>query len=411
MVDEDNREQVAIDAESAADAKCDTHSHDVDAAAEVVPDEPAVQVGAELDELSMVELVPQPEIEDDVMTNVADVPVSEPADESPSKAEPVPQVNLAQDSDKHEAEVAAVEVAAESDSAEKDAAKQNTEQKNPGTNSGIALPSFVDRSETGVFGATSTKTGIPLPPRANNEPNDSVDKAVDAAMPEEDAQFPEPQQTVLSKHVEVKAVKEIEKEHSEVRAEFSDENSGHTQMEVEYTRTEVEEPKEEALSARQLGAALTASSLASFEPLLSLNEYPHLYTVLLDIKGVWQSTVSMDELMVAAARSDQSDRRNEEVKNWYTMRIKKLVVNALDFVWIAQAYNIDGDGLMIIDDEQLFTSLTGIKASEFKEMCSRGLINRNDFMALVQQFKLWEAEAFSPADYIFSHLRMERMVA
>ncbi len=443
MVDEENKEQGAIDAECAVEADCNAHPRAE--AEEVMPVEPAVQVGEKFgDDLSMVELVPQPEIEAAAMpSNVEaehdlNVSVTEAealhdieTHKSPDAAEPAPQVSLAEedivgqeaDVDLDEIHVAESYVPTSSDStdsgnnaemvssAEHDAAASDTEQKKRGTNSGIALPSFIDRSETGVFGSVGTKTGIPLPPRADDEPKDNDEKAANAVTPIADEQLHEQQYTVISKHEEVEEIKETEGEYSELRSEFSDEDDQYTQAGVDYTQTEVEEPQEELLSARQLGTALTENNLLSFDPLASLTNYPHLYTALLDVKGVWQSSVSMDELIVAAARAEQSDRRNEEIKSWYAMRIKKLVVNVLDFIWIAHAYNMDENGSLVIDDEQLFTSLTGVNASDFKELCSRGFINRNNFIALVRQFKLWEAETFSPADYILVHLRRERMVA
>ena len=446
MVDEENKEQGAIDAECAVEADCNAHPRIE--AEKVMPDEPAVQVGEKFgDDLSMIELVPQPEIEATAAPSNAEaehdlnVSVTEAeamhdieAHKSLDAAEPAPQVSLADedivgqeaDVDLDEIHVAESSVSTSSDStdgsnnaemvssAEHDAAASDTEQKKrgtSGTSSGIALPSFVDRSETGVFGSVGTKTGIPLPPCADDEPKDNAEKAANAVTPIADEQLHEQQYTVISKHEEVEEVKETEGEYSEVSSEFSDVDDQYTQAGVDYTRTEVEEPQEELLSARQLGTALTENNLLSFDPLASLTNYPHLYTALLDVKGVWKSSVSMDELIVAAARAEQSDRRNEEIKSWYAMRIKKLVVNVLDFIWIAPAYNMDENDLLVINDEQLFTSLTGVNASDFKELCSRGFINSNNFIALVRQFKLWEAETFSPADYILVHLRRERMVA
>ena len=394
---EDNkkREIDAMQVVSSEDA--DQHAE----AAEIIPDDPAVQMEAELDELSMVELVPQPEIDTTDTSSDADV----------EHVDPVPQVNIAPENEVDAAEVAVTEAVADNDNnAEQDSEANAAKQKKPSKNSGIALPSFVERSNTGVFGTVGTKTGIPLPASVDNEAHDNDDQDSNAA-PEAKQQFPEPQRTVISKDKEIEKAREIEEEHSQVRSEFSDEDDHHTQAGVEFTQTEVDEPQEDAMPARQLGAALTANSLVGFEQLSALADYPHLYQALLSIKGTWQRTVSMDELMVAAARADQSDGSNEEIKNWYAMRIKKLVVNALDFVWIANSYSLGEDGLLIIDDEQLFIALTGVSASDFREMCSRGFINHTELITLVQQFKLWEAEAFNPAEYIFSHLQRERMVA
>ena len=87
------------------------------------------------------------------------------------------------------------------------------------------------------------------------------------------------------------------------------------------------------------------------------------------------------------------------------------MVNVLDYCWIACAYETGEDELLVIDDEQLFVSLTGLNASDFKELCSRGYIKHQQVAALVRQFRLWEAEIRSSVDYIFVHLRRERMVA
>lgn len=400
---EENRARATVDGEGAAEAGGEAQPRLE--AEDVQLDGIDVRVEEEIDELSMVELVPQPEIE--VEPDLS-LPLSE-LSVPPAEVEAVVSHDSLVADAVQEASPAVVAAVAE----ERDAG----EEKKHRTSSGIALPSFVERGATGVFDAVGTKTGIPLPPRADDEPQDQAE-AEAAVIPAADEQCSDPQHTEISEAHAEQAVEEAEEEQFQARAEFSDADDyhtqaddHHTQAEVEYAQTEMEEPQEEAWSASQLSTALTASSLLSFEPLADLPTCPHLYQALLAIKGVWQSKVSMDELIVAAARAEQSDRHNEEVKNWYAMRIKKLVVNALDFVWISCAYDIDVDGLLVIDDERLFTALTGITASDFRELCSRGFINRNDLSALVQQFKLWEVETDSPADYILLHLRRERMAA
>lgn len=400
----ENRAQVAIDIEGAVEAE-----HDVQPrveAEEAKPEGADVWIEEEVDELSMVELVPQPKIEVELDLNL---PPSEPHVPSAEAEAVVSHASLGPDNEVQEASPAVVVPVAEDSAAEA--------KKKHGTSSGIALPSFVERGATGVFDGVGTKTGIPLPPRVDDTSQDRAE-AEDAVSSAADEQFLASQHTELSEGQAEQAVEELEEEHSQVRAEFSDADDHYTQVDdphtqagVEYTQIEVEEPREEAWSASKLGTALTAPNLLSFEPLASLPTYPHLYNALLAVKGVWQSQVSMDELIVAAARAEQSDRHNEEVKNWYATRIKKLVVNVLDFVWISCAYDTDADGLMIIADEQLFVALTGVTVSDFRELCHREFINRNDLNALMQQFKLWETETFSPVDYILLHLRRERMAA
>ncbi len=418
MVDEDNKEQVAQPL--AEDAMSEAF---------------AVQAGAEDDALVMIASAAQPEIEveprdaevepgldvlvppqssDAVEHAVYDGAEQEDASEAVAvsgQENASAAVAVSEQEDASEAvavsgqenasEAVAVsgqENASEAVAVSGQESASEADKKKPSTSSGIALPSFVERNETGVFGAVGTATGIPLPSR--DEPSDKDAAAIPAA----DEPPPRQQHTVISKHEDAQVVEGVEAEHAQVEAPFSDEDDLHTQAGIE-------EARQEALSAAQLGVAFTANGLLSFEPLASLTQYPHLYTALLNVKGVWQNSVSMDELIVAAARAEQSDQHSDAIKTWYATRIKKLVINALDFVWIAQAYNVGKDGLMVIDDEQLFTALTGTTASDFRELCSRGFINRSDFSALVQQIKLWETEALSPADYIFSHLRREQMVA
>ena len=165
------------------------------------------------------------------------------------------------------------------------------------------------------------------------------------------------------------------------------------------------------LAAREFGAALTSDTLFAYEPLASLNKHPHLFTAMVHVKGVWKSTVSMDELIIAGAREGQSDQHSNEVKNWYAMRMKKLIVNIIDFVWIARAYEMSEEGLLIVEDEQLFSALTGLSSSDFLELCKQGFIQHRHLATLIRQCQLWEEETYNPIGYIFVHLSRERMVA
>ena len=110
------------------------------------------------------------------------------------------------------------------------------------------------------------------------------------------------------------------------------------------------------------------------------------------VKGVWKSSVSMDDLIVASTHTGQADHRVEEIKNWYAMRIKKLIINVLDFCWIARAYEVNEENLLVINDEQLFFALTGLHVKDFKELCHRKFINRQQVAILVQQLRLWEVD-------------------
>ena len=364
------------------------------------------QVVASDDALNVVELAPQPEV--DALSDAAE-------------AEPTPQFEAGNEQVGDVAEHAvAPAVAAESE-------KQGGEK--PG--SGIALPSFVEREAADDLGGAGTSTGIPLPPREvkHGEDNNAEhprprqhavvseeeDKSsAEAVVAKEVVEEEVVEEEVVAKEVVAKEVveEEVVEEQSEIRSKFSDTNSGSTpQAGVQFIETDITEGKEDILPARKLGAAITTNNLLAFEELATLADYPHLYDALLAVKGVWQSTVSMDDLIISNTQVGQSAQRMEEVKNWYAMRIKKLIVNVLDYCWIACAYEIGKDGLLVIDDEQLFVSLTGLCGSDFRELCSQGYIKRQQVATLVRQFRFWEAETRSIVDYIFVHLRRERMVA
>ena len=405
MVDAENKEQVVASDEDEQDVPAGEKSDDA---------------------LNVVELAPQPEV--DALSDAAE-------------AEPTPQFEAGNEQVDDVAEHAvAPAVAAESE-------KQGG--KKPG--SGIALPSFVERGAADALGGAGTSTGIPLPPRevkhgednnaehprprqravvSEDEDKSSAEEVVAEEVVAEEVVAKEVvakevvakevvAKEVVAKEVVAKEVvaeevvaKEVVEEQSEIRAEFSDTNSGSTpQAGVQFIETDITEGKEDILPARKLGAAITTNNLLAFEALATLADYPHLYDALLAVKGVWQSTVSMDDLIISNTQVGQSAQRMEEVKNWYAMRIKKLIVNVLDYCWVACAYEIGEDGLLVIDDEQLFVSLTGLCGSDFRELCSQGYIKRQQVATLVRQFRFWEAETRSIVDYIFVHLRRERMVA
>ena len=281
MADDENKEQAIASAEGEQD----------------------VPVGEEFDDaLSMVELVPQPEVD-----ALGDVP----------EAEPTPQFEAGDEQGEDVAEHAVAPAAT--------AENEEQGQKKQGT--GIALPAFVERGSTDVFGGAGTRTGIPLPPRdAKHDEDNNAEhprSQQHTVVSEEDNSSAEEEVAVQEVAAEEVAAQEVAAEQSEIRSEFSDTNSGRTQAGMQFTETGIDEGEEDILSARQLGAAITANDLFAFEPLATLADYPHLYQALLAVKGVWQSSVSMDDLIVANARVGQSDQRMEEVKNWYAMRIKK----------------------------------------------------------------------------------------
>ena len=415
MVDKDSKEeQAAVEALEALTADSEAQLQ-----AEAGDDPtPQVDVPHEIDDLSMVELVPQ-------ATDATAEPQLDVRNEGGANdIDAAPQLDLVKNEAANLADSSAADAPAEVASATAKEAtasqvktassveEKSKKQKKHNTNSGIALPSFAERSDTAVFGSVGTKTGIPLPPRATADSKQAKSVTKDNKVDNVE-QFPAQEQTLLTKKT-VLSKKQPKAEKEQTRAEFADTDidGGHTQVGIAHTETGVEaELEEDMLEAREFGAALTANMLFSYEPLASLNKHPQLFTAMMHVKGVWKSTVSMDELIVAAAREGQSDQRSNEVKNWYAMRMKKLIVNVIDFVWIARAYEMSEEGWLIIEDEQLFIALTGLSSSDFLELCKQGFIQHRQLATLIRQCQLWEEQTYNPAEYIFVHLRRERIVA
>ena len=417
MADKDSKEEQAaaeaLDALTAASEAQQAEAGDEHSV-------PQVDVQHEIDDLSMVELVPQaadavaePQmvVEGERVTN--DIDAAPPLDLAQNEAANFADNAVAKAVKDSKVQQAAASHVEEQSKKPKEQSKKPKEQsKKHKTNSGIALPSFAEGSNTGVFGGAGTKTGIPLPPRASAEGKQDQPVAK-VSQGDNVQQFPEQEQTVLTKKTAV-SKKQPKAAKERTRAEFADTemDGGHTQVGVAYTQTEVAaEPEEDALAAREFGATLTANILFAYEPLATLNQHPQLFTAITHVKGVWKSSATMDELIVAAAREGQSDQRSNEVKNWYAMRMKKLIVNVIDFVWIARAYETTAEGLLIVEDDQLFIALTGLSSSDFLELCKHGFIQHRQLATLIRQCQLWEEETYNPAEYIFVHLRRERMVA
>ena len=418
MADKDSKEEQAVaEALDALTADSEAQRQDQDEAGDDSP-VPQIDVPSEIDDLSMVELVPQAtDASAEPQLVVEGERVANDIDAAPPLE--LAQTEVASSAASFAADAAAevvkdseAQVASPVEEQSKKTTEQSTQQKKHSTSSGIALPSFAERSDTGVFGGAGTRTGIPLPPRATADSKQAKPVA-EADQGDNVEQLPEQKKASFSKKTVV-SKKQYQPAKEQTRAEFVDPDidGEHTQVGVDYTETGIAaEPEEDMLPAREFGAALTANTLFSYAPLASLNKHPQLFTAMMHIKGVWKSSVSVDELIIAAAREGQSDQRSNEVKNWYAMRMKKLIVNVIDFVWIARAYETNEEGLLIVEDEQLFIALTGLSSSDFLELCKQGFIQLRHFAALVRQCQLWEEENYNPAEYIFVHLRRERMVA
>lgn len=348
-------------------------------------DEPALQIdmdeAATIDDaLSALEPLPAASSEPELLSGAETLD----PDQDAIAIDPAPAVqaqNPGEAAPMHAEDAASIAASTAEDVAS--AAKQKK------TGSGIALPTFAD-SENSVVG---NKTGIPLPAQQATD---------DAVAPEpEPAQFAtQPSAQIAAAPAEGKREEDAAPQESAVAA-LPEEDHAAEEL------TDAGAP--ELMAARVLGAAITDSIMFTYSPLAELASCPHLYAALLSVKGNWNSSVSMDDLIIAAARSDSDSV--DEAKSWYVLRVRKLIINVLDFVWITQAYHPHGDEIIPIANEQLFTELTGVSSSDFNELCHRGFIHKDNFTSLVHQFHHWEQGTLSPAKYIFTMLAQERMVA
>ena len=240
-------------------------------ATDPVEDEQNVPVEGEFDDdLSMVELVPQPEVGGDALHNAeaADVaPMFEAEAAQGEQADVAPQVREDNDRD-----------AAKTDKAQ---TSKRVQQNKEG--SGIALPLSIEQGASEAFAGVGTQTGIPLPVRQEkHDKEDKEDKEVEEveevvkASDSEDegvVHFPTRQYTVASQdddedNEEAVASEEVVEQQSEVRSEFS--NTVNRQEDMHFVETDIDEDRENIWSARQLGAAITANELFAFEPLANV---------------------------------------------------------------------------------------------------------------------------------------------
>jgi len=183
-----------------------------------------------------------------------------------------------------------------------------------------------------------------------------------------------------------------------------------------------------------LAKKITSDALVNFISLKYLEQYPHLFEVLKNVKGYRTQEVGTVEDMVKIGRDadeldkkkksqgkdddddDEREKSNEEFqenekdkekktrKKWYATQIKRLAICMSDFIYMTKFREHKIDHVIETRDSEFFQVVTGISKEDFKELCDMGFISRTNLNKIVRQFRYQEDSSLKPEEFIFDHL-------
>lgn len=137
---------------------------------------------------------------------------------------------------------------------------------------------------------------------------------------------------------------------------------------------------EKKMTAEELVAAINSSDLISFpDDMDTLKTYLHLFAKL------------------------------EHSREGWAKQIRKLIIDVIDFIYIAGSKGEQIEEIIRAEDADLFKTFTGVDRDNFMEIYRSGIISNDHFNRVIWQFR--EQDIFEPVDYILAHLNTEEAAA
>ena len=181
-----------------------------------------------------------------------------------------------------------------------------------------------------------------------------------------------------------------------------------------------------------LAKRITSDALVSFLSLALLEQSPHLYEALKNVKGHrTQDVGSIDDFINIGKESKKikeqknpEDKTDEEIvkenndsiekekdkdkknkKRWYATQIKRLSICMADFIYMTKFREDKIDHVIETKDSDFFKIVTGITKDNFTELCDKGFIHRDSLNRIVREFRHQEETSLKPEEYIVSHFK------
>ena len=181
-----------------------------------------------------------------------------------------------------------------------------------------------------------------------------------------------------------------------------------------------------------LAKRITSNALVSFPSLVLLENYPHLYEALKNVKGyrsgqegsvkdfiqigeeAKRKKLENDKLTVSGEKVEkdnvdfmekEKDKEKKNKKKWYATQIKRLAICMADFIYMTKFREYKIDHVIETKDSQFFKTVTGINKDDFSELCDKGFINRESLNRIVREFRHQEESSVNPEEYIFRHVK------
>ena len=185
-------------------------------------------------------------------------------------------------------------------------------------------------------------------------------------------------------------------------------------------------------SKTALAGRITSDVLVSFPSLALLENYPHLFSALKNVKGYRsQQTGSLEDFIqigeeakrkklekdkldvsLEKVKKDnedfvekEKDKEKQRKKKWYATQIKRLAICMADFVYMTKFREYKIDHVIETKDSDFFKTVTGISKGDFSELCNKGFIHRESLNRIVREFRHQEESSLKPEEYIFKHIQ------
>ena len=179
-----------------------------------------------------------------------------------------------------------------------------------------------------------------------------------------------------------------------------------------------------------LARRITSDALVSFPSLKLLEQHPHLWTALKNVKGYRSQQSGQKEDFIQIGKEairkklekdrlndndtkqknkdfvdKEKDKEKKRQKAWYALQIKRLSICMADFIYMTKFREYKIDHVIETKDSKFFKTVTGISKDDFSELCDKGFINRESLNRIVREFRFQEESSLQPEEYIFQHIK------